>query len=102
MKLTAAFKNDRLLKSLTGLTKIEFNNLLISFEQLLYESLANKSRKRKVGGGRKGALKAAAEKLFFILFYMKVYPTFDLAGFVFGVDRSRSCRWVQQFLPLIF
>lgn len=101
MKIAAAFKNDRLLKSLTGLTKTEFNNLLISFEQLLYESLANKSRKRKVGGGRKGSLKAAAEKLFFILFYMKIYPTFDLAGFVFGVDRSRTCRWVHQFLPLL-
>lgn len=101
MKIVAAFKNDRLLKSLTGLTKTEFNHLLTSFEQLLYESLASKSRKRIVGGGRKGSLKTAAEKLFFVLFYMKVYPTFDLSGFIFNVDRSRTCRWVQQFLPLL-
>jgi hypothetical protein len=35
---------------------------------------------------RKGAIGNTKSKLFFILFYLKVYPTFDLAGFVFGTD----------------
>jgi hypothetical protein len=32
---------------------------------------------------------------------MKCYPTFDLAGFIFGVDRSSCCRWVEWFLPVL-
>ena len=34
-------------------------------------------------------------------FYLKVYPTYDLAGFIFDVDRSRPCRWLAQFLPVL-
>ncbi|GAH11795.1 unnamed protein product, partial [marine sediment metagenome] len=51
--------------------------------------------------GRNFILESAEEKLFFILFYMKCYPTFDVAGFHFDVDRSSCCRWVQWFLPVL-
>lgn len=101
MQILSAFKNSRLMKSLTGLTLLEFENLLPLFEQHLDEMSTSKKRFRKVGGGRRGALPDAAHKLFFILFYLKVYPTYDLAGFIFGADRSRPCRWVAQFLPVL-
>ena len=42
-----------------------------------------------------------ADKLFYILLYLKIYPTFDVAGFLFDTDRSRTCRWVQQYLPVL-
>jgi hypothetical protein len=101
IKIDRAFKNDRLMKALTAFSIDEFNQLLVTFEKLLYEKAKNKKRQRKVGGGRKGELKTVSHKLFFILFFLKVYPTFDLAGFFFGVDRSRTCRWVQDFLPIL-
>jgi hypothetical protein len=101
MNIEIALKNNRLTKSLTGMSIREFEILSIVFEQVLYEHFANKKRERIVGGGRKGALINAKEKLFFILFYLKVYPTFDLAGFVFGADRSRPFEWVKQFLPIL-
>jgi len=101
MRLLSAFKNNRLMKSLTGLTILEFKNLLPLFSQRLDEICRSKVRNRKVGGGRKGSLPDASHKLFFILFYLKIYPTYDLAGFVFGTDRSRPCRWVAQFLPVL-
>jgi len=41
------------------------------------------------------------KKLFFILFYIKCYPTFDLAGFYFSINRSQSFRWLNALLPII-
>lgn len=101
LKVERIARNNRQMKALTGLTIVEFEILLESFTIVLYEYFANKERMRKVGGGRKGALVEARDKLFYILFYAKVYPTYDLAGFVFGVDRSRCCRWVQDFMQLV-
>jgi len=101
INIDKALNNDRLMKALSGLNVMEFNQLLPTFEKLLYVKAKNKERQREVGGGRKGELKLASHKLFFIVFFLKVYPTMDLAGFIFGVDRSRPCRWVQDFLPIL-
>jgi hypothetical protein len=35
------------------------------------------------------------------LFYLKVYPTMELAGFLFGVAKSRPCTWDQVFEPIL-
>jgi hypothetical protein len=82
---------------------LEFESLVVTFRPVLqkYQGTRKKKRKRAVGGGRKHTLKIAAERLFFILFYVKCYPTMDLAGFLFGVDRSRIQRWVKELLPLL-
>lgn len=96
-----ALKSNRHMKSLTGLSIQEFMILLMSFEPILVDHFSNKTRKRKVGGGRKGALKDAQSKLFYILFYFKTYPTYDLASFIFGVDRSQCFHWTARFMPLL-
>lgn len=101
LKVDMAFRNARQLKGLIGVSKEEFDALLPIFSDVLYAYFKGKPRLRDVGGGRKGALIGAIHKLFFILFYLKAYPTFDLAGFIFGADRSRCCAWVQQLLPLL-
>lgn len=101
MNLTKAFKNNRLSKSLTGMTINEIDNLLPTFSNILYINAKSKKRARKVGGGRKGELKTEKHKLFFILFYFKTYPTFDLAGFIFGVDRSNACKWVSNLTKIL-
>ncbi len=101
MKIKNAFKNPRLLISLTGTDQLEFDTIIPTFEKLLREFHIRKKRKRAVGGGRKGALPRAEEKLFSILLYVKVYPTYDLLGFMLGIDRSQACRWVSKLLPLL-
>jgi len=101
MDISKAFKSDRVLKSLTGMNRAEFEELAILFELVLLETSASKKRKRAPGAGRRGVLKEARWKLFFILFYLKVYPTYDLAGFFFGTDKCQPCRWVQMFLPVL-
>ena len=90
LKIERVIRQDRLLRALTGLNKKAFESLLLTFEQQYQQSLQSKSRKRAVGGGRKARLQTIAAKLFFILFYFKCYPTFDLAGFIFGIHRSQA------------
>ena len=53
-QMSRVLKNDRLMKSLTGMSLQEFIILSGDFEKVLYEHVATKPRKRKVGGGRKG------------------------------------------------
>jgi len=98
-----AFRSDRVLKALTGLSKQEFTALIVSFEQTLQKqaSRRRKPRKRKPGAGRKPVLSSIQDKLFFILFYVKCYPTFDVAGVLFEVHRSQPHRWVHTLLPVL-
>jgi hypothetical protein len=102
-KLKRAKKSDRIMKALTGMTIAEFEALVITFTLVFqkYQATRKPNRKRAVGGGRSHTLKTAAERLFFILFYLKCYPTMDVAGFFFGVDKSRIQRWVKELLPLL-
>ena len=102
-KLQRAMKSDRLMKALTGLSIVEFQTLVITFTLVFqkYQATRSPNRKRAVGGGRPHTLRTEAERLFFILFYVKIYPTMDLAGFFFNVDRSRIQRWVKELLPLL-
>jgi hypothetical protein len=94
MNITKTFKNHRLMQALTGISTAEFNSILPVFEQALSEDDRNRSKasKRHFGGGAKGKIPTAEHKLFFILTYIKTYPTFDFLGFVFSMHRSRAHR----------
>jgi len=106
INISKALKDNRILKSLTGLSIDKFKELVPYFDTILKEEEAkriknNKNRKRKAGGGRKAILESSEAKLFYILFYVKVYPTFDVAGFIFDVNRSQTNRWMHQLLPIL-
>lgn len=103
LNIKRALRSDRLMKALIGMPKAEFERLLPDFTAGLKkaQTKAKKERKRAVGGGRKHTLRTASDKLFFILFYLKCYPTFDLAGLLYGVDRSQAQRWVKALLPVL-
>lgn len=94
-------RNPRELKAIIGMNLAEFQSLLPIFSQLLDQSAKRSGRQRAPGGGRKGVLDTPAKKLFFILLYLKVYPTFDLLGALFSKPRGRSCEAVHQLLPLL-
>jgi hypothetical protein len=101
LSMSRALQNERLMLSLSGMKNGEFMTLLASFEKVFQAELCDRERERAVGAGRKGVLRDVRSKLFYILFYLKVYPTYDLAGFVFGVDRSRCFHWTKRLLPLL-
>ena len=101
LDISRIIKSHRQIQALTGLSMSKLDILSQTFAKISKISVSKKNRKRQIGGGRKGSLESPLMKLFFILFYMKVYPTYDLASAIFSVDRSQVCRWVKRFLPIL-
>lgn len=103
LNIEKILRQDRLLRATTGLNRKAFETLLRKFTQVYLAEAYNrkKPRKRKMGGGRKARLKNIKEKLFYILCYLKCYPTFDLAAVLFDIDRSQANRWVHRLQPIL-
>jgi len=102
ISLKRAMKDDRSMKAVTGMSVKAFNVLLADFKQAYNELIAeeNKGRKRirNEGGGRRGKIKEPENKLLFALIYFKCYPTFDLMGVLFDMDRGRCNKWIHKRL----
>lgn len=103
MRVAAALHTDRLCASLTGLRVKEFESLVEQFRWNYQEYMHKEKphRERKIGGGRRSHLPTVEEKLFFILMYMKTYPTYDVLSFIVGFHRTRACQWVLFLLPIL-
>ena len=91
----------RVFRSLSGITLSEFETLLPSFEQAwqdyIYTNyIAREERQRSYGGGRKAELKDLRDKLLFILFYFRQYPTQEVQGFLFGLGQPQANQWIHR------
>jgi len=100
-------RNDRQFNALTGMARTEFEQFLPTFTEA-YEELRQEAyeaqratRQRKPGGGPKGKLPEMSQKLFFILYYWKVYPCYDVLGFQFDMDGSKACTNVHALWPVL-
>lgn len=96
----------RIFRSLSGLSLKEFDSLLAKFEQAWQEYLANEyihrdGRKRRYGGGRKAELIGSEDKLLFILFYFRHYPTQEVQGFLFGIGQAQANIWVHRLTGVL-
>jgi hypothetical protein len=97
---------SRIVQSLTGLTRVEFETLLLSFETIWRINIENtlpdgKKRKRAWGAGKKSQLRTIEDKLLFILFYFRVYPTQELQGFLFNLSQPQGCDWIHRLTPIL-
>lgn len=103
INLHRALNNDRLLRALTGLNQKAFDKLLPLFTAAWQAQIQAQVRQRAPGGGQadKARLSSMSEKLFYILFYFKCYPTFDVAGILFDFDRSQANRWMHRLQPVL-
>ena len=100
-------RNERQFRAFTGLPEKAFDRLLPDFTRCL-EAIKKQryqkqrgQRERQPGGGRKGALSTPELKLFFILFYLKSYPTFDVLGGLFNLSPGKAEENVMKLLPLL-
>jgi hypothetical protein len=91
----------------TGLTLTEFAQLLPAF-QAAYDTLypseltgEGKPRQRRVGGGAKGVLKNAEDKLLFILVYQKTNPLQTMHALQFGLGQPQTHYWIHRLLPVL-
>jgi len=91
-------KHPDLFQYAIGITYKQFQELLPKFSKALrtaeHDKAWQKKRIREPGGGRKATLKTDAEKLFFILWYYNIYPTFRFAQIEFRFDKRNIQLWV--------
>jgi hypothetical protein len=103
LDIERAMSQDRSLRALTGMNIQAFVRLMIPFYEAYQAAQTGESklRQRAKGAGRKAKLESIEAKLFFILFYFKCYPTFDVAGILFEMDRSQANRWVHRLQSVL-
>lgn len=101
LNIERALKQNRLLRALTGLNRKAFDALLPTFNAVYEQDLLKQQRQRAVGGGRKARLRNPQDKLFYVLLYFKCYPTFDLAGVLFDIDRAQAHYWMHRLQPIL-
>jgi Helix-turn-helix of DDE superfamily endonuclease len=103
-------RDDRQMKALTGLSQAQFDPLLSIFsdiyrttqQQTYAEGVASGTRRRHPGGGSKGKLPTMAEKLPFVLYDSKTYPTFDVLGTQFAMARSKAHENLHKLSPILY
>lgn len=101
LDIERVLRQERLLRALTGLNRKAFEALMPEFSEAYEQTLQTYPRQRALGGGRKARLQTTQAKLFFILFYFKCYPTFDLTGVIFEMHRSQAHEWMHRLQPVL-
>lgn len=85
-------KNEREWRATTGMDESRFGSLLLLFEQGYQNELGRRIEHRVVDSPQELTFKTCKSLLFFTLFSLKSGLTFDLLGFVFGLDVSNAKR----------
>jgi hypothetical protein len=100
-----AEKHDRMIKSLIGMSRSKFDILAaafaVAYDAIQVERLQRGEIKQVPSGGPKGHLDTVGKKLFFVLFYLKTYPTFDVLGFHFGLSSGHAHNHMENLLPVL-
>jgi hypothetical protein len=93
--------------ALTGLPRAEFRHLLPAFEAAFDRAhpagrtAAGRPRQRWPGGGRRSGVPSTADKLLFVLVYLKTYPLQAMLGQLCGISTPRANYWLHHLLPLL-
>ncbi len=103
-------RDDRQMKALTGVSQTQFDFLLPAFSNVYQETQQQRyedgvkagNRSRKPGAGIKGKLPTMADKLLFVLYYYKTYPTFDVLGAQFDMVRSKANEHLHKLSPILY
>jgi hypothetical protein len=93
-------RNDRICSALTGLTKDQFKHLLPFFEST-YRDLYHAPSPATSGPTFPGYLSSFEHRLFFVLYHLKNYPTYDVLGYLFGFSGGRAFNHLETLLPVL-
>jgi len=95
------------LRSMTGLTEAEFMALLPHFEQALVAYMqhrtidGNPRTSRRYSTYDTCPLPTMADKLLFILTYLKQNPIQEVQGQLFGMSQSHANTWIHALHPVL-
>lgn len=101
-------KTAKAFPSLTGLTRDEFDRLFGAFEAAAealraastHTRRGSRKRARAAGAGRRHTL-APRTRLLLALVWLRVYPTYELLGWLFGLDKSNAWHNAQDVLEVL-
>jgi DDE superfamily endonuclease/Helix-turn-helix of DDE superfamily endonuclease len=89
---------------MTGLRLAEFDALVHDLRPIFIQSeiqrLRRADRQRAIGGGRSCELDER-DQLLLTVVWLRVYPTHEGLGYLFGVSDSTVSRIIQRVLPLL-
>ena len=89
---------------MTGLRINEFDMLvdeiLPQFVEAEYKRLSRANRQREIGGGRNSELDER-DQLLLTVAWLRVYPTHEVLGYLFGVSDSTVGRIIGRALPVL-
>lgn len=95
----------RVFRSIVGMGRKEFYELLPSFEAAYEKSLRKRQRdterSRAPGGGAKPSLNVIEDRLIFILIYFRIYPTQILYGWLWQNSQPWACEWIHRLTPVL-
>ena len=95
------------LRSMTGLTEVEFTALLPHFEQALVTYMQDRTidgqprTSRRYRTYKTCPLPTTADKLLFILTYLKQNPIQEVQGQLFGMSQSNANKWIHLLHPVL-
>jgi hypothetical protein len=95
------------LRSLTGLTAAEFQALLPHFEQAFGTYMQDHTIDGQPRTSRRYStygtcpLPTIADKLLFILTYLKQNPIQEVQGQLFGMSQSNASKWIHLLHPVL-
>lgn len=97
-------KRPTLFRSLSGLPRDKFNELLQQIEPLYEQAdekrLFKEKRKRKQGGGRQRQLDLA-NQLLMLLMYYRLYVSQEFLGLIFSLHNCNVSRQIKYLEPLL-
>jgi len=76
-------------------------NFSAAYQKIQEERYQNKEIKWLPKGEKLGVFLSHEERLLFVLFYLKIYPTFDVLGFHFGLSAGQAHDYVELFLRVL-
>jgi DDE superfamily endonuclease len=100
-------EDPRQFLALTGLTPLEFHQLLSAFTQAydrrypIDQTLDGRPRQRFAGAGRRGVLYPPEQKLLFLVVYLKTYPLQAVMAELFDLSQPGVNYWLHRLLPIL-
>lgn len=104
MRFDSLASRPRHFHNFSGFTVIEFQKLAETIREDWEQARTlrlKRRRQRKIGGGSKPKLPTLEDRLLVYGVYAKLYPTYLLLEYLFGVDESTVCRIVQEMSGIL-
>jgi hypothetical protein len=87
-------------RAMTSLDRSEFEKLCGVFSEVWNEH-THQHKKDPTKGGRNPILKTVQDRLFFILFYLKVYPLQEVLAHLFGMSQGQANFYIYELSTVL-